>query len=226
LRSRDTVTVGWIDPGVVDGMFALSVAAIYREHAGRVRELARVEGGGLLSRQRNELVTRFLAGSSDWLLMLDSDQQLSTDGFERLCQAGHAEERPIVAGLYFAAWTGDGLYPDPIPLIFREIPGRVGFTPITDYPDNKVIPVDGAGTGCLLIHRGVFEKFREHASEHEGPDWCWFHDMPVGGLWLSEDHYFCKKARQLGYTIHAHTGVVLPHRKRYWLTDQHFRGRT
>ena len=223
MRSRDKVAIGWLDPGHVDGMFALSVANVYRERADQIEGLLRVHAGGLLSRGRNELVAQFLEHTdSAWLLMLDSDEQLGLDAFDKLVGAVHDRERPIVAGLYFGAWPGE-LYPAAMPLIFRSIPDSTRFAPIVDYPSDQVIPVDSAGTGCLMIHRSVFEAFQEHATPHEGKTWCWFRDMPVNGDWFSEDHYFCARARELGYPIHAHTGATLPHRKGFWLEERHFR---
>lgn len=221
MRSRDKVAIGWLDPGQVDGMFMLSIASIYAQRLARVDALLRVEAGGLLSRGRNELVAQFLEYTdAQWLLMIDSDEQLSIEGFDKLIDTVHDTERPIVAGLYFAAWGGDRASR---PLIFTAQEGTTRFMPIMDYPTDKVIPIDSAGTGCLMIHRSVFEAIQADADPHEGKVWCWFRDMPVNGDWFSEDHYFCQRARGMGFPIHAHTGVVLPHRKRYWLTEKHFR---
>ena len=221
MRARDKVAIGWLDPGQVDGMFALSIASIYAERLHLMDGLLRVEAGGLLSRGRNEMVARFLETTdADWLLMLDSDERISLQAFDKLVATVHDTERPIVAGLYFGAWHGD-LYPQACPLIFRAVPGSTRFAPIVDYPDDQVIEVDSAGTGCLMIHRSVLERFQEDASPHQGKHWCWFQDMPVNGDWFSEDHYFCARARELGYRLHAHTGAVLGHRKRFWLDDRH-----
>lgn len=223
MRSADRVAIGWIDPGHVDGMFAFTLAWVYAQRRSRIDALLRVEASGLLSRGRNELVARFLdTTDAQWLLMIDSDEQLSVETFDKLIGAVHDVERPIVAGLYFGAWPGEGPYPDPVPLIFRKIPDTTRFKPVADYPADQVIPIDSAGTGCLLVHRSVFERFREQATAHQGKNWCWFMDMPVNGDWFSEDHYFCARAATLGFPLHAHTGAMLPHRKRYWLTERHF----
>lgn len=222
MRVRDKVAVGWLDPGQVDGMFALSVASIYAERLARVGALLRVENGGLLSKGRNELVARFLESTDcEWLLMLDSDERLDVAGFDKLIATAHDAERPIVAGLYFGAWPGE-FYPTAVPLIFRRIEGSMKFRPVHGYPANKVIPVDSAGTGCLLIHRSVFEAFQADANPHQGTRWCWFQDMPVNGDWFSEDHFFCARAGELGFPIVAHTGVALGHRKRFWLGEKHY----
>lgn len=221
MRVREKVAIGWLDPGQVEGLFALSVANIFAERRTRVDGLLRIESGGLLSRGRNELVAGFMDGvDAEWLLMLDSDEQLTLDAFDRLVDSVHDVDRPIMAGVYFGAWPGD-LYPTAMPLIFNRVPGSTRFLPIQNYPANSVIEIDSAGTGCLMIHRSVFEAFRVDANPHQGKNWCWFQDMPVNGDWFSEDHFFCARAKELGFPIHANTGVMLPHRKRFWLSERH-----
>ena len=223
MRSRDRIALSWIDPGTVDGGFAVSMINLYAARQSRIGTLIRVQGGGLLSRQRNEVVASFLNQTDlDWLLMIDSDETLSVEAFDKLIGAAHEDLRPVVAGLVFAAWPNGGLYPDPIPAIYGNAAGGQ-FAPIHQYPPDKVIKIAAAGTGCLLVHRTVFDAIREGASEHEGKDWCWFHDMPVNGAWFSEDLFFCRRVTSLGFPIVAHTGVVLPHHKTYWLTDAHHR---
>ncbi len=221
MRTRDKVSIGWLDPGQVDGQFAMTIASVYAQRLDRIDALLRVEAGGLLSRGRNELVAQFMtASTAEWLLMIDSDEQLSLETFDKLIAAAHDKERPILAGLYFGAWPGE-YYPTAVPLIFKRMPDSTRFLPLMDYPVNKVIRIDSAGTGCLLIHRSVFEAFQAEAGPHEGNAWCWFRDMPVNGDWFSEDHFFCARAIELGFKIHAHTGATLPHRKRFWLTEAH-----
>lgn len=223
MRSRDKVAIGWLDPGQVDGMFMLSVMNVYGERRDRIEGLIRVNAGGLLSRGRNELVALYLAETdSEWLLMVDSDEQLGLDTFDKLVAAVHDTTHPIMAGLYFGLAPGDP-YPTGYPLIFRRVPDSTRFLPISDYPDDQVIEIDSAGTGCLLVHRSVFEAIRAEATPHEGKTWCWFRDMPVNGDWFSEDHYFCSRAQELGFKLHAHTGAQLPHHKQLWLTERHFR---
>lgn len=222
MRVRDRVAIGWIDPGVVDSMFALQLMNVCKERGARIAGVLHVECSGMLSRSRNELVAQYLQDApadTPWLLMIDSDEQLDLAGFDKLIATAHDTERPIVSGLYFAAWPGD-LYPSPVPTIYDRIEGS-RYKPIYDYEPNAVIPIDAAGTGCLLIHRSVLERMRENASQHEGANYCFFRDMPVNQDWLSEDFYFCALAQQLGFVLHAHTGVTLPHRKRYWLTESH-----
>ena len=223
MRSAETVAFAWIDPGQVEGAFAHALTELVRERGKKITAFIRVEGG-LISRQRNQVVKTFLdSDDSDWLLMVDSDEVLTVPVFDLLVETAHAIERPVVSGLVFTASSsagGDGLAPSPMPCIFKATNVGVRVTPFIDYPPFEVVEVDAAGTGCLMVHRSVLESIREHADDLGGPDWCWFRDMPMAGDWFGEDLYFCRLVRSLGFPIHAHTGAVLPHRRFYWLDNR------
>ena len=74
---------------------------------------------------------------------------------------------------------------------------------------------------CKASAIGAHPRVRgDVADPHEGRDWCWFRDLPVNGLWLGDDLYFCRRVRALGFPIVAHTGAILQHRRRYWLDER------
>lgn len=221
MRSSETVAIGWIDPGLVDGMFAVRLFELARFRSERIGGMIRVEGS-LLSRQRNEVIAAFLDDyEADWLMFIDSDEQLTVSAFDKWCEAAHALERPVVAGLVFSTLS-QGIMPTPTPAIFTSCADGVSVAPIMDYPVNKIIPIDAAGTGALMVHRSVLQKIRDTATDDEADRWCWFRDLPVGGKWLGEDLYFCRRIREAGFKLHAHTGVVLSHRRRFWLDERPF----
>jgi hypothetical protein len=39
--------------------------------------------------------------------MIDTDEQLSVQAFDKLIETAHDKDRPVVAGLYFAAWDAN-----------------------------------------------------------------------------------------------------------------------
>lgn len=223
MRSRDRVAIGWLDPGTVDGRWTADLIRLVRSRESLLHESTiRIACNGLLSRGRNELVRTFLDRTdAAWLLMLDTDHQLPVIAFDKVIAAAHDAERPVVSGLYFAAYPGD-LYPTPVPTIYRLTAEGRG-APIHDYPPDSVIPIDACGAGFLLAHRSALDAIRSSAVE---PDWCWFADGPVGGAWMSEDITFCAQLGKHGIPLHAHTGAVLPHHKDYWLDDRHHPGGT
>jgi hypothetical protein len=221
MKSAHKVSIGSCDPGTVNGAFAYRLIQLAQARSARLGPFVRVKGSGLLSKQRNRVVKQFLDGTkSDWLLLIDSDEQLSLEAFDKLLETAHDKERPVVAGLVFAGFGIEGApYPKPVPAIFQDAPE--GFLPLYKYDKDSVFEIDAAGTGCLLIHRSVLEKMRETADKNQGPDWCWFWDGPVDGNWIGEDLLFCRRIRALGFPIYVNTGAILPHQKSYWLDERH-----
>lgn len=221
MKSAHKVSIGSCDPGTVNGAFAYRLIQLAQARSARLGPFVRVKGSGLLSKQRNRVVKQFLDGTkSDWLLLIDSDEQLTLEAFDKLLETAHDKERPVVAGLVFAGFGVEGApYPKPVPAIFQDAPE--GFLPLYKYDKNSVFEIDAAGTGCLLIHRSVLEKMRETADKNQGTDWCWFWDGPVDGNWIGEDLLFCRRIRALGFPIYVNTGAILPHQKSYWLDERH-----
>ncbi len=223
MRSRDRVAIGWLDPGAVDGRWAADLLRLVRSRDSVLHESTiRVLCNGLLSRGRNELARTFLDRTdAAWMLMLDTDHQVPVSAFDKLIGAAHDADRPVVSGLYFAAYPG-GPYPTPVPTIYRVGADGRG-VPVHDYPVDSVIEIDACGAGFLLVHRSVLDAIRSDAPADER-DWCWFADGPVGGAWMSEDITFCSRLRAHGVRLHAHTGAVLAHHKEFWLDDRHHDG--
>lgn len=221
MKSGHKVSIGACDPGTVNAAWAYNMIQLVQVRDDKLGPFVRIKGSGLLSKLRNRVVAGFLDNTkSDWLLMIDTDEQLSVQTFDKLIQAAHDKERPVVSGLVFAAFDAHkNLYPKPVPAIFAE--SEAGFLPLYKYDKDSVFEIEACGTGCLLIHRSVLEKMREVADPNQGDNWCWFWDGPINGEWISEDLLFSRRIRQLGFPIHVHTGAVLPHQKSYWLSEEH-----
>jgi GT2 family glycosyltransferase len=218
MKNAHKVSIGSCDPGNVNGGFAFSLIQLAQSRSSRLGPFIRIKGSGLLSKQRNRLVKQFLETKSDWLLMMDSDEQLPVSSFDKLIEAAHEKDRPVIAGLVFASFDTGFPYPKPVPTIFQDAPE--GFLPLNNYDKDSLFQIDAAGTGCLLIHRSVLEAIRDDADQHQGTDWCWFWDGPINGEWIGEDLQFSRRIRSLGFPIYAHTGAILPHSKSYWLDER------
>ena len=221
MKSGHKVSIGACDPGTVNAAWAYNMIQLVQVRDDKLGPFVRIKGSGLLSKLRNRIVAGFLDNTkSDWLLMIDTDEQLSVQTFDKLIQAAHDKERPVVSGLVFAAFDAHkNLYPKPVPAIFAE--SEAGFLPLYKYDKDSVFEIEACGTGCLLIHRSVLEKMREVAGPNQGNNWCWIWDGPVNSEWISEDLLFSRRIRQLGFPIHVHTGAILPHQKSYWLSEEH-----
>ena len=219
MRTRDKVVIGSVNAGLVNSNLVVDLLQIMKRRPERFHAYVQVENSTLVTRSRNKLVKAFLEETdAAWLLMIDVDQRLPLEVFDKLVDTAHDKERPIVSGLVFAKF-GDDYNIRPVPTIYRWQDN--GFSTIDDYPLDTVITVDAAGTGCLLMHRDVLELMRKEATAHQGPDWAWFVDGPIAGQWLGEDLLFSKRLASLNIPMHAHTGAICAHYKQFWLDDRH-----
>ncbi|HTT14977.1 MAG TPA: hypothetical protein VMG81_04265 [Thermoplasmata archaeon] len=117
-------------------------------------------------------------------------------------------EYPIVTGLYWMKSHGRsnlGVFND------DELYRMRGLTFKLEDMVGRRIYVDAAAIGCCLIDNRVFEHI----------PYPWFHyyrskERNAEGKWdeLSEDFYFCRKARAAGYPILAVGDLVAKHEGR------------
>ena len=194
----------------------------------RQRVLAEVdqESSANISAGRCAIVERFLAyEAADWLWMLDSDMTFDAGILERLLRSADAERRPIMGGLCFGCrpktHNGQDIinaeFASPLeafPTIYDERGG--GLAPRFDYERDAVQQCDSTGAACLLIHRRVLADRRWRLGADGKPDGHphpWFREAVWQGKPMSEDHFFCLKARRLGYPIHVDAGARTGHVK-------------
>lgn len=167
-------------------------------------------GDSLVSRARNRLCAEFLRSDCTHLLFLDSDLIFSPEHIQRL--VGHALAGARIVG---------GLYPKKQ----KELGWVCNLLDDHEPPrDNGLQRVKYAGTGCLLIGRAVLEEMRRRLPDIEydpddgddpGVKWDFFATGVVHfeerRRYLSEDWFFCQRARELGVNVWMDTQVVLKH---------------
>ncbi len=162
------------------------------EKPGKFR-LASVKGG-MLDTARNKAMQEFLKDpQATHLLFVDSDMVLPANALEKLLGDG----KGIVSGIYFKK---ESPY---YPIICRKVGN--GYDPIEDYTEG-LIEVDGCGAGCLLISREAAEKIGTVLSEENG--FPAFFSFAHG---ISEDFWFCEKAKEAGLRIFCDTTVKCGH---------------
>jgi hypothetical protein len=221
MKLKDKVVVGMVNDGSVDANLVIDLLQIRGKRTNRFDSFIQVSNIGLLTRSRNLLVKNFInETNAAWLLMIDSDQRLELDTWDKLIEAADEKDRPVLSGLVFAAFFGDDNSLRPVPVIYRDLPDS-GLQAIDDYPINKVIKIDASGTGIMLIHRNVLLELQEKATENQGKDWAWFVDGAIGGRWFGEDLLFSKRLASLGIPMHVHTGAISAHNKNFWLDQRH-----
>jgi hypothetical protein len=72
--------------------------------------------------------------------------------------------------------------------------------------------------GLVLMHKSVLKALNE-----KFPDDFWFgENNEKGDKFIGEDIAFFRKVRQSGIPIHAHTGVIAKHMKRFAFDDAYY----
>jgi GT2 family glycosyltransferase len=210
------------------GRFMDSLITLQSYDAVNSRRIA--DGGGIIplpatmiAQARNQIVRTFIhRHTADWLWFVDTDMVFPPDILDRLVASAHPRDRPIMGALCFSV-TADF---QAAPTIYMLRPdGDIGR--VLDYPRNKVIVADATGTGCVLIHRTVFEAMRKAAP----PPWEWFVYATMGGEPIGEDITFCLRAQELGIPTHVDTSIKCGHEKpvvideTLYLTQQMYAGK-
>jgi len=169
-------------------------------------------GDALIERARGMSATNFLRNTdADVHLSIDSDiMGFTKEGIDLLCE--QAGELGIVGAVYITRATARTF---PTTMFLDE--QRVEFA-----ADPTPIPVRWAATGCLAVHRRVFEKLAEDLillHEKDGPRafYNFYHSMEyegdesMGRILLSEDYAFCQRAREAGFNTYINPAIRLGH---------------
>jgi GT2 family glycosyltransferase len=211
-RRREKVFMAYPSHGTIDAAFHDCVVRFLAHDSKGQRRV--VDGAhqcfvsSMLPVARNKLVREFLDRPGlDWLWFVDTDQVFAPDTLERMLAAADPVERPILGALIFAyvphedsvwptmwQWGADGL-----PRI------------VNNYRPGQVNKVGATGTGCVLIHRSVFEKIA--ATEKPGAGkvygdtpWPWFQY----GEWVNQDGKPDTFGEDLTFMLRANVGCDIP----------------
>lgn len=226
--SNERAPKGFVTIGVAAGhpkphfcrtMFDLAVYD--REHGGQhlnpTRPAIWITGASMIVNARNQIVREFLAmpePRSDWLLMLDDDQEYPAQLLDRLLYAADSLDRRIVG---MPVWRfvkeDDGVRSTHN--VFDITPDGFFVERTEPLPDNALIPVAAIGTGCLLVHRTALEDIATFGAEQGlGERHVWFqHRVHPADFAEGEDLYFCRLAGGAEITVWCLTSYVLEHTK-------------
>lgn len=228
-----SVSFAFIHPGQYAACFAESKMDLFlRDMCGTQRLVAHDHGqlgkqassGGIVS-GRNHLAKTFLAGTAEWMLMVDADMGFDSGLMEDLIAAADPAVRPVVGGLAFAHKT-DGKSShygvrhrcQPTLYDFFEDDKKVGFVPRMVYERDTLTQVAGTGGACLLIHRTALAAIESEYGER------WFNTIehPKGPTTFSEDLSFCVRLAGVGVPLWVHTGIKTTHDKGGVFLDEDF----
>lgn len=177
-------------------------------------------GDAMIYHSRNKIAQKFLETDAKWLLMIDDDiipcigrpnwmrstvssartlpdAPLQRHVLQRLIGAN----KTLIGGAYFGRQEG-------APLMCSD---RTLEPKARAYQD-EVAPVDWVATGCMLVHRKVFQDIEEKYPELKSPiangEFDFFH--PINSA-TGEDVSFCKRAKDAGHQPHIDLGLPVFH---------------
>jgi FkbM family methyltransferase len=132
----------------------------------------------------------------DYMFSVDSDIVLPKDALKKMLAA----DKDIISGLYIQRIPNTHTLE-----VYMDTPNG-GCTNIP-YPlikDRGVVEIAGCGMGCALIKSEVFRKM-------EYPHFVYKSALTMRDT-VSEDVYFCQKARSIGFTVWADSTIECDHK--------------
>lgn len=217
---KETVSLAWCDNGMVDGKFSEGIAytLLMGPHNGiTINNAMRVQGNQI-GRQRQVVFDKWADEvKTDWILWVDSDIYLTIDVLKKIWQAADKDLRPVVSGVYFISKENEGSVMRPFPCIFKNI-SEYEIQYIHPLPQNELIEVDSAGMGIVLMHKSIVPKLRA-----KYPDQSMFAEQEgLNEKFVGEDIVFFRKVRSADIPVHAHTGALVKHIKRFSLDIEYY----
>jgi hypothetical protein len=217
MNKNEKIVIGWPDTGSVYTGFVAFMMQLLLHRRDKIEDVV-IASGHYLSNNKNICVENFLKTGADWLLLMDCDVLVTLESFDTLIQSADKNNRPIVSGSYFLPMNDrlylSGQYKNP------EYPDA-GFW-ISDWDKEIIDDLHSVGAGFLLVHKSVYKAIQENNVD-KMPQW--FQDEYWGYpyyCWISEDIYFCKKARDLGFNIAINTKATSTHLKNVRITEDNF----
>jgi hypothetical protein len=221
IQPKETVAIGWCDNGMVDGKFTEGLmSAVITGGANKmpITTSIRVQGNQI-GRQRQVLWDHWADHiKTDWLLWVDSDIVLTPDVMQKLWATADKHHRPVVSGVYFISKENEGTLMKPYPVLFNDV-SEFEVQYVHPLPQNEVIKCDSAGFGLVLMHKSIIPTMRE-----KYPNQSMFMETAGGSddQFIGEDIIFFRKMKAAGIPLHAHTGALVKHMKRFSLDYDYY----
>lgn len=216
--SKTSVAIGYVHPKEVSAFFHVSLLGLFQAEGKGIPPICAIMSGPKIDSARNDVMKMWLTETTaTHLLMVDTDMILPSNTIKVLLKA----DKDIIGGLCF---VGNSPYLDKItPTIrvaSRDESGNLTIEPLWDYPTNTLVKCDAIGAACVLIKREVAEAVWEaRGKDHPLP---WFAYGVHNGIEIGEDIAFFLTAGKLGFECWVDTGLVIPHVKTRFLTEDEY----
>lgn len=183
-----------------------------------------VMGNSNIDHARNILADKFLKSESQWMFFLDDDVVPPTGRaawFKYVANTpkNYPDElagvhvihqllshgKTLVGGIYYGRQARGA------PLYHEGLTTHEGRAAVKDLNRRELVATEWFATGCMMIHRTVFEdikiRFPELKVDHETFEWDFFQKVPGSG----EDASFCKRAKASGHQPYIDLKVRCAH---------------
>lgn len=176
-----------------------TAAALAAQYAGGV--FVTVNRHFSVAHARNTAVQKMYQGDFAALMFVDEDITLQLDAAKLLLEL----DADVCVGQCPCVRKVDGLEIPHIPIVTQEPTGT-----FNDFRfkwldrSETAVPIYRGGTGCMLIHRRVFDELGF-------PYFRWRPDI-IENDTTGEDVDFCDRARAAGFSIMAHANVRCGHK--------------
>ncbi len=171
--------------------------------------------GSCVEHAKQIMYREFLKTNADYFFNVDADIAFlncaEINPIDKLVELNEKLGKAIVGGIY--------VYKQPPALpAFRPRELQRIYEESNKFPENykfeipeKPFEVEWLAGGCMMIKREIIKKLMEK---------CQVPNLPMihKKEYLSEDFAFCKRARELGYSIWAEPALKLGHQGTYFYT--------
>ena len=137
---------------------------------------------------------------------------------QKLWKTADKINKPVVSGIYFISKENEGTLMRPFPVIFNDI-SEHQIQYIHPLPKDEVLKIDNAGFGFVIMHKSIVPKLR---AAHPGKGMFMETGDGVDDHFIGEDITFFRRMKAAGIPLHAHTGALVKHIKRFSLDYDYY----
>lgn len=174
----------------------------------------------LLTRGRNHIAAVAIRQGWDRLMFIDADARFTYHQFIKVVTSVHDLTVGVCPLKVFPISLNYMPFKDDPYFLKNDMRSVNSLLALRDGHKSNYIPVAFAGTAFMSISRKLLLASAEIAGEYQYPNpstgylhthWNMFATEPMDGKFMSEDWYFCKKARDLGFQVMIDSDVIISH---------------
>ena len=135
------------------------------------------------------------AKTFDYLFSVDSDIVLPKDSLRKFIDA----DKDVISGLYIQRKQGEHTLE-----VYESVNGGQHNIPYDKIKDSGILEIAACGFGCVLVKGEVFREIPYPHFEYTSA-------LTMDDT-ISEDVYFCTKAKHYGFKIWADPSVICDHK--------------